>query len=101
MEFYNQIHCKYTGIKGFIKVYNDYLRYLYMITEKAKHKAKVFVFWEKHGLEAALDAFPVKRSTLYSWKQQWEQENKKIESLNEKSRASITNCCIMLLILHN
>lgn len=90
MEFFNHIHCKYTGIKGFVTVYNDALRYQYMITEKAKHKAKVLVFWEKHGLEAALDAFPHKRSTLYLWKQQWIKGGKKIEALNEKSRAPRT-----------
>ena len=86
MEFFNHIHCKYTGIKGFIKVYNDAIKYRYMITEKAQHKAKVLIFWEKHGLEATLDAFPHKRSTLYLWKQKWEQGGKKIEALNEKKR---------------
>ena len=90
MEFFNHIHCKYTGLKGFITVYNDALRYRYMITEKAKFKAKVLIFWEKHGFEAVLDAFPHKRSTLYLWKQQWEDGNKKIEALNEKSKAPKT-----------
>ena len=90
MEFFNHIHCKYTGIKGFITVYNDALRYRYMITEKAKQKAKVLVFWEKHGFRATLDAFPHKRSNLYLWKQQWEAGSKKIEALNEKSRAPQT-----------
>ena len=87
MPFYHHIHCKYTGIKGFVKIYEDGLRYRYMLTEKAKYKAKVLVFWEKYGLEATMDAFPVKRSTLYLWKQQWEKGGKKIEALNEKSRA--------------
>ncbi len=90
MEFYNHIHCKYTGVKGFVRLYRDGLKYRYMITEKAKCKAKVLIFWEKHGLEATLDAFPVKRSTLYSWKQQWEQGSKRVEALNEKSRAPQT-----------
>lgn len=57
-----------------------------MMTDKAKYKAKVLVFWEKHGLEAALDAFPPKRSTLYDWKKKWEQGGKRIEALNEKSK---------------
>lgn len=87
MEFFNHIHCTYTGIKGFLTVYNDAVRYRYMITEKAKLKAKVLIFWEKHGLEATLDAFPHQRSTLYLWKQQWEQGGKRIDALNEKSRA--------------
>jgi len=90
MEFFNRIHCKYTGIKGFIIVYNDAIKYRYMITPKAESKAKILVFWEKHGLEATLDAFPVKKSTLYTWKKQWEKGGKKIEALNEKSRAPQT-----------
>lgn len=61
-----------------------------MITEKAKLKAKVLVFWEKHGFEATLDAFPHKRSTIYCWKRQWEHGDKKIEALNDKSRAPRT-----------
>ena len=51
MEFFNHIHCKYTGVKGFLTVYNDGLRDWYMITERAKYKARVLAFWEKHGLE--------------------------------------------------
>lgn len=47
MEFFNHIHCKYTGIRGFLPVYNDAVRYRYMITEKAKLKANVLIFWEK------------------------------------------------------
>jgi hypothetical protein len=37
MEFFNRIHCNYAGIRGFMTVYNDGLKYRYMITEKAKH----------------------------------------------------------------
>lgn len=85
-----QIHCKYTGIKGFLTVYNDALRYRYMITEKAKFKAKMLIFWERHGLEATLDASPVKRSALFNWKKQWIENGKRVEALNEKSRAPRT-----------
>src|SRR3989338_9257477 len=90
MEFFNRIHYKYTGIKGFITVYNDALRYGYMITQKAQEKARILVFWEKHGLQATLDAFTVKRSTLYAWKQTWIAGGKKLEALNEKSRVPLT-----------
>jgi hypothetical protein len=48
------------GLKGFARLYNDALKWSRMLTEKAKHKIKVLVFWEKHGLEATLDAFPHK-----------------------------------------
>ena len=85
-----RIQCKYRGIKGFVTCYNDALRYAYMITPKAHHRAKVLVFWEKHGLEATIDAFDIKRRTLYNWKKQWEEGGKKIEALNEKSCAPKT-----------
>ena len=87
MEFFNHIHCKYTGIKGFLTVYNDALRYRYMITQKALEKARVLAFWEKYGLPATMDAFKVAKRTLYDWKKKWEQGGKKPEALNEKSRA--------------
>jgi len=87
MEFFSRQHCKYTGIRGFVSCYNDALRYRYMITDKAQEKARILVFWEKHGLQATLDAFPIKRSTLYAWKKRWEEGGKKIDVLNERSRA--------------
>lgn len=88
MEFYNNIHCKYTGIKGFITLYNYALKYRHMITPKALHKARVLAFWEKHGSEAALDAFKIKsKSTLYNWKRRFASGGKKPEALNERSKA--------------
>lgn len=82
-----QIHCKYTGIKGFINLYEYALKYSYMITDKAKNKVKIISFWEKHGLEATLDAFPYKRSTLFLWKQTLKENKGKIQSLNDKSKS--------------
>ena len=84
MAFYNHIHCKYTGVKGFITAYEDGVRWQYMITAKAKHKAKVLVFWEKHGIKATKDAFSVSRSTLFEWKSKFNKGGKKFEALNEK-----------------
>ena len=85
MAFYHKIHCKYTGVRGFVNAYEDGLRYR-MLTEKAKFKAKVLVFWEKHGLEATMDAFPVKRSALFLWKQTFKNNGGKLMSLNDKKR---------------
>jgi len=45
------------------------------------------VFWEKHGLDATIEAFEVKRRTLFVWKRMWVVGGKKAEALNEKSRA--------------
>jgi len=58
-----------------------------MITAKAKQKLNILIFWEKHGLGATLDAFQVKRRTLFLWKQQFAAGGKIAEALNEKSRA--------------
>ena len=85
MAFFHKIHSKYTGVKGFVHAYEDGLRYR-MLTEKAKYKAKVISFWEKHGLVATKDAFPVKRSTLFEWKKKLKASGGKLVSLNEKKR---------------
>jgi len=45
MEFFNHIHCKYTGIKGFVNLYEDGLKYR-MITEKAKFRGLTFICGE-------------------------------------------------------
>lgn len=86
MAFFHKIHCKYTGIKGILTVYNHYLKYKYMVSEKALKRMKILVFWEKHGLEATMEAFDVKRRTLFNWKNKFQQGGQKIEALNEKSR---------------
>ena len=59
MEFFNHIHYKYTGIRGFITLYNDYLKYRYMIPDKAKKKAEIIFFFRKYGLEATISALKV------------------------------------------
>ena len=88
--FFNHIHCKYTGLKGFVNLYEYALEYSYMLTEKAKYKAKVLMFWEKHGLEATIDAFPVKRPTLFVWKKKLREGGGKLEALNDKKRVPLT-----------
>lgn len=87
MPFYHHIHCKYAGIKGILTVYNHYLKYKYMISEKALRKMRILVFWEKHGLEATLEAFQLKRRTLFDWKKKFKAGGLKIEALNDQSRA--------------
>ena len=84
MSFYHKIHCKYTGIKGFITAYEDGVRYLYMITKQALAKYEILVFWERYGLETTMDAFHKKRRTLFSWKKRFNEGNRKPEALNKK-----------------
>ncbi len=87
MEFFNHIRSKYSGIRGFQTLYRDALRYRYMITEQALRKARILAFWEKHGLETTMEAFVVKRRTLFAWKRIYALGGKKPEALNERSRA--------------
>ena len=73
------------GIRGFQRITDYGIRWLRMVTEEAKQRARILAFWKKHGLEAAREAFGVSRSTLYAW-QKARQENGSLESLNPKSR---------------
>jgi len=72
-------------VRGFVRLADYAIRWVRMITNKAKQKAKILVFWEKHGLPATKEAFSVKRRILYLWKSQLEAGGGKLESLNEKS----------------
>ena len=89
MAFYHHIHCKYTDVKGFVNLYNYYLKHQYMITVKARKRLKILVFWKKYGLEATLEAFKVKERTLYLWQAKLKQSGGKIESLNDQSKAPV------------
>lgn len=62
------------------------LRFSHMIQEKAKKKAQILAFWEKHGLEATIDAYQAKERTLYAWKQKLKANGGKIDSLNDKDK---------------
>lgn len=90
MAFYHPIHSQYRGVKGFVSVYRQGLRYRDMISKNALHKAKVLTFWEKYGLTATLDAFEVKRRTLFLWKMKLKKGGGNLESLNDLSRSPKT-----------
>lgn len=77
-------------VKGLVNLADYALRLAHMISDKAKQRVKVLAFWEKHGLEATLDAFPHKRSTLFLWKRKLKQGKGRLEALNNASRAPRT-----------
>lgn len=58
-----------------------------MITEIAKYRMRVLAHWEKHGLQSAMDAFLVKRRTLFYWKKALKDSYGKYEGLNPGNRA--------------
>ena len=82
-----QIHRYGYGIRGFGR-FSDYgLRFLAMVSDKARYRYRVLRFWEKHGLEPTMEAFEIKRRTLYHWRKKLNDANCDLESLNERSRA--------------
>lgn len=74
------------GIQGFGTITDYALRYSRMMSDEAKRRAKILLFWENHGLKATIEAFEVSRRTLYNWKAQRKEGDGKLESLNPKSR---------------
>lgn len=56
-----------------------------MITDKAKHRAKILAFYHKYGLTPTLDAFTIKRSTLFLWQQKLKAGHGQLELLNDQS----------------
>ena len=80
----------YRGVRGFVTLYHDALRYAYMITPKALKKARILAFWEKHGIKTTIEAFEIQRSTLYLWKQQFNRGGRKPEALNDRKRVPRT-----------
>lgn len=70
------------GVRGFVRLNAYALRFAHMITDNAKDRLKILLFWKKHGLSATMEAFGAKRSTLYAWKQQLRKGGGKLEALN-------------------
>src|SRR3989344_3020166 len=58
-----------------------------MTTERAKKRLTVIAFWEKHGVEAATDAFSVSKRTLFRWRAKLKVAHGHVDGLNEKSTA--------------
>lgn len=81
-----QIHRLSYQVKGFCVLNDSAIRWLRMVTEKAKHKFNILAFWQKYGLQATIDAYGVKRRTLYQWKSTMKKGGGKPEALNEKSK---------------
>ena len=58
-----------------------------MINEEAKQRAKILTFWKKYGVAAAVEAYGVKKRTLYGWQAKLRASKGKLESLNWASCA--------------
>ncbi|MBU2763943.1 helix-turn-helix domain-containing protein, partial [Acidithiobacillus caldus] len=73
-------------IRGFYRVAG--LGHLGEMTPKdAQHRLKILRFFEKHGLEATVDAFGVSRRTLYRWKKTFKEGGGNPAALTAQSSA--------------
>jgi len=61
-----------------------------MITKEAEQRLKILLFWKKYGLQAVMDAYGAKRSTLFEWWKIYQESKQNIVSLNPKSQAPHT-----------
>jgi len=74
-------------IRGAARLYTDTVRWHHMASERAKKRLAIISFWEKHGLEATVDAFRVSRRTLFRWKRMLRSARGHVDGLNERSTA--------------
>jgi len=89
-----QLGFKYGHCKGFNRMYNYGLKHFNpytMITKEAKQREKILLFWRKYGLQATIDAYGAKQSTLYLWWKIYRDSEYKIVSLNPGNQARINN----------
>lgn len=85
MQFGCSIRSGFYGY-GFVRLYRYALKYRTMISEQAIRRVKILSFWERHGISATMEAFNVKRRTLFLWKKRL-RAGGNIEILNNHSRA--------------
>ena len=72
-----------------------------MITEQAKNRCKILVFWKKHGTSATEEAFNTKRRTLFLWQSKLKEGKGKLESLNLKKTGVGTDPAPLEVILQS
>jgi len=63
-----QVRRLFYGVKGAARLAKYVSRREHTMTDEAKRRINILSFWEKHGLQATLDAFGTKRRTLFLWK---------------------------------
>lgn len=78
---------KFRGTRGFVSLWQQTIRFRYMITEKAKERIRILAFWERHGEAATREAFTVSRRTLFRWQRILKKSGGKLDGLNAKPTA--------------
>lgn len=78
----------FRGTKGWLWLYERQLRLASMHNQQeAEKRLRTLIFWEKHGDEAAKEAFRVSRRTLYRWQEALRKEAGKLQGLDKRSTA--------------
>ena len=79
---------KFRGTKGWLWLYEQQLRLARMNNQaEAERRLRILIFWEKHGDEAAEEAFGVARRTLYHWQEALRKAAGKLNGLDKQSTA--------------
>lgn len=74
--------------RGFAKAAQSALKWRSMRNKaEVERRVKILTFWQKHGLEAAKEAFGVSRATLFRWQQILDQSRGNLSSLDPLSTA--------------
>ena len=55
------------------------------LSDVAKYRHHVLTFYYRYGLKTTMEAFEVKKSTLYDWKRLYEESGKRLDSLIPKN----------------
>ena len=78
----------FRGTKGWLWLYERQLRLASMNNQKeAEKRLRILIFWEKHGDEAAKEAFGTSRPTLYRWQESLRKNEGKLNGLDKRSTA--------------
>ena len=78
----------FRGTKGWLWLYERQLRLASMNNQQeAERRLRILIFWEKHGDEAAREAFSASRRTLYRWQEALRRNEGKLNGLDKKSTA--------------
>ena len=78
----------FRGTKGWLSMWERTIRFRSMRNkEEVDRRVRALTFWEKHGEQAALDAFSISRRTLYRWQGALKESTGRLDALDPKSTA--------------
>ncbi len=81
-----QVRRLFHGVKGAARLAKYASLWEHAMTDEANRRINILSFWEKHGLQATLDAFSTKRRTLFLWKATLKKAQGDVEALNPRSK---------------